>query len=440
VYCWSFKQNPYFYTLTLKKIFLISPQIYLIKSKKVMKKVSIKLSVLALILGGFSNIIKAQDNKINVVTTAVPFLRISPDARSGGMGDVGVATPPDANSAFWNLAKTPFNTIPGGVSLTYTPWLKDLGLNDVYLISGAGYYKLNDNEAISASLRYFSLGNIQFTDAFGADLTSYRPREFSFDAGYSRKLSEKLSLGIALRYINSNLASGTINNVSYKAGTAVAADLSLFHTNLKADGSGVNYGIVLSNLGSRISYTSDATQKDYIPANLGLGVAYTTAIDESNKITFALDLHKLLVPTPPKASQNPDQSIADAENTANLLKYRNQGVVGSWFKSFGDAPDGFSEEIKEIQASIGAEYWYNNQFALRAGYFYENVQKGNRKYFTMGAGLKYNNFGLNFSYLLPSGNGVNRNPLSNTLRFSLFFDFGDNESAATSTTPADTKN
>jgi hypothetical protein len=208
------------------------------------------------------------------------------------------------------------------------------------------------------------------------------------------------------------LASGTINGVSYKAGSSVAGDISLYHHGIKEDGSGLSYGVVLSNLGAKIAYTNDANQKDYIPANLGIGVAYTKAFDENNKITFALDLHKLLVPTPP--------ALGDS---AGLADYRSQGVVSSWFKSFGDAPGGFSEEIQEIQASIGAEYWYNNQFALRAGYFYENPTKGNRKYFTMGAGLKYNMFGLNFSYLLPSGNGINRNPLSNTLRFSLVFDF-----------------
>ena len=384
-----------------------------------MKKATIKLTALVLLLGGATSIVNAQANTINVVTSAVPFLRISPDARSGGMGDVGIATTPDANSAFWNLAKTPFNTNKGGVSVTYTPWLKDLGLNDVYLFSGTGYLKLSDEEAISASLRYFSLGNIQFTDNLGNDLSSFRPREFAFDAGYSRKLSTKLSIGVALRYINSNLASGTINGVSYKAGSSVAGDLSLFHNGAKADGSGLNWGVAISNLGSKISYTSDATQKDYIPANIGIGVAYTKVIDESNKVTFGLDLHKLLVPTPP--------SVGDS---AGLAKYRSQGVVNSWFKSFGDAPGGFSEEVKEVQASLGAEYWYNNQFALRAGYFYENPIKGNRKYFTLGAGLKYNSFGLNFSYLLPSGNGVNRNPLSNTLRFSLFFDF-DGEGSGT---------
>jgi len=380
-----------------------------------MKNAMIKLTALMLLLGSATSIVNAQANTINVVTSAVPFLRISPDARSGGMGDVGIATTPDANSAFWNLAKTPFNTNTGGVAVTYTPWLKDLGLNDVYLASLSGFYKLNENEAISSSLRYFSLGNIQFTDNLGNDLSSFRPREFAFDAGYSRKLSENLSIGIALRYINSNLASGTINGVSYKAGSSVAGDLSLFHTGIKENGSGLNYGITLSNLGTKISYTSDATQKDYIPANLGLGVAYTKTIDETSKITFGLDIHKLLVPTPP--------AVGDS---AGLVAYRNKGVVGSWFSSFGDAPGGFSEELKEFQASLGGEFWYQNQFALRAGYFYENPSKGNRKYFTLGAGLKYNTFGLNFSYLLPSGNGVNRNPLSNTLRFSLVFDLGEN--------------
>ncbi|CAN5533468.1 type IX secretion system outer membrane channel protein PorV [soil metagenome] len=384
-----------------------------------MKKATFKLTALVILIGCAVSKVNAQNqaNTINVVTSAVPFLRISPDARSGGMGDVGIATAPDANAAFWNLAKTPFNEKQGGIALTYTPWLKDLGLNDVYLASLSGFYKLDELQAISGSLRYFSLGNIQFTDNLGNDLSSFRPREFAIDAGYSRKLSDNLSLGVALRYINSNLASGTINGVSYKAGSAVAGDLSIFHTGIKEDGSGLNYGVTLSNLGSKISYTSDANQKDFIPANLGLGVAYTKVFDETSKMTFGLDLHKLLVPTPP--------SIGDS---AGLVNYRNKGVVSSWFSSFGDAPNGFSEELKEVQASLGAEYWYNNQFALRAGYFYENPSKGNRKYFTLGAGLKYNTFGLNFSYLLPSGNGVNRNPLSNTLRFSLVFDFDGSES------------
>ena len=382
-----------------------------------MKKINLQLTALALTLVGASNFVYAQTDRINVVTSAVPFLRISPDARAGGMGDVGIATAPDANSAFWNLAKTPFNTNKGGISVTYTPWLRGLDINDVYLASLSGYYKLDETQAISASIRYFSLGNIQFTDNSGVELGQYRPREFAFDAGYSRKLSEKLGLGITLRYINSSLATGDPNNSGtiYKPGTSVAADISMFHNGIKEDGSGLNYGVTLSNLGAKISYTNDATQKDYIPANLGLGVAYTKAFDQDSKLTFAADINKLLVPTPPQLGDD-----------AGLAKYRNQGVVKSWFSSMGDAPGGFSEEVKEIQASLGAEFWYQNQFALRAGYFYENPTKGNRQYFTVGAGLKYETFGLNFSYLVPSGSGVNRNPLSNTLRFSLIFDFGDN--------------
>ena len=381
------------------------------KTKR-MKQVTLKLTALVMLLGGAITVANAQTSKINVVTSAVPFLRISPDARSGGMGDVGIATSPDANSAFWNLAKTPFAVSKAGVAVTYTPWLKDLGLNDVYLASLAGYYKLDETQAISASLRYFSLGNIQFTDNQGNDLNSFKPREFAVDLGYSRKLSSKSGLGIAIRYINSNLAGGqAVNGVSYKTGSSVAGDLHYFHMGARENGEGFNWGITLSNLGSKISYTSDATQKDFIPANLGIGGAYTKVFDESNKLTFALDLHKLLVPTPP--------AVGDS---AGLVAYHNKGVVSSWFSSFNDAPGKFTEEMQEVQISGGAEYWYNNQFALRAGYFYENPNKGNRQYFTFGAGLKYNMFGLNFSYLLPQGTGVNRNPLSNTLRFSLVFD------------------
>ena len=370
----------------------------------------------------FQNLNAQTTKPINVVTTAVPFLRISPDARAGGMGDLGIATIPDANSSFWNQAKIPFAVSKAGIGVTYTPWLKGLDLNDVYLASLAGYYRLDDQQAISASLRYFSLGNIQFTDALGNDLQQYRPREFAFDAGYSRKLSTKLALGIALRYINSSLATGTYNGSTYKAGSSVAADLSVFHdgTAGKTTGSGLNWGVVLSNLGAKISYTNDATQKDYIPANLGIGVAYVKQIDATNKITFAVDINKLLVPTPPTLSTTTGGSGTTADSVA-LSNYHSQGVVSSWFKSFGDAPGGFAEEIREVTVAGGVEYMYNNQFALRGGYFYEDATKGNRKYFTLGAGLNYNMFGLNFSYLIPSQNGINRNPLSNTLRFSLVF-------------------
>ena len=369
----------------------------------------------------------AQTNSINVVTTAVPFLRISPDARSGGMGDVGIATTPDANSSFWNQAKIPFALSKASIAVSYTPWLKGLGLSDVYLASVAGYYQLDETQAISSSLRYFSLGNIQFTDALGNDLSTYRPREFGFDVGYSRKLSDKLGLGIALRYINSSLASGTFNGQSYKAGSSVAGDISLFHdgTGGNANASGLNWGIALHNLGSKISYTNDATQKDYIPANLGIGVAYTKVFDETSKINFGLDINKLLVPTPPTITGN------SSTDSAAIAKYRNKGVVSSWVSSLGDAPGGGSEELREVQVSLGAEYIYNNQFAFRAGYFYEAPTKGNRQYFTVGAGINYDMFGINLSYLIPSGSGVSRNPLANTIRFSLIFNL-DKESAAPS--------
>lgn len=372
-----------------------------------------------MLLGGA--IINAQaQTKLNTVTTAVPFLRINPDTRSSGMGDAGIATTPDAYSIWHNQAKTPFATARGGVSVNYTPWLRDLSINDVYFASVAGYYKLDETQAISGSVRYFSLGDVQFTDGLGNELNTFRPREFAINAGYSRKLSSKNSLGIAVTYINSKLAGGTVNGTSYKTGSGVSGDLHFFHNGTKENGSGFSWGATLSNLGTKISYTSDASQKDFIPANLGLGASYTKVFDESNKITFALDLNKLLVPTPPVLSGSDPLTAADS---AKLNNYRNKGVVNSWFSSFGDGDGGGNEELKEVNVSVGAEYWYNNQFAFRAGYFYENPDKGNRKYFTVGAGLKYNMFGLNFSYLFPSGSGQNRNALSNTYRFGLVFDF-----------------
>ena len=373
-----------------------------------------------LIIGCTFSVNLIAQSSINVVTTAVPFLRISPDARAGGMGDVGIATLPDANSSFWNLSKIPFASKKTEIALTYTPWLKDLGLTDVYLASLAAYHKLDDEQALGASVRFFSLGNIQFTDFAGNPLQENRPREFSIDFGYTRKLNTKLSMGVALRYINSSLANGSIGGVNYKAGNAIAGDISLYHSGVDEKGAGLGWGVVLSNLGTKISYTNDAANKDFIPANLGLGVAYTTVFDETSKLTFGLDMNKLLVPAAP-LPVDPNDPNADAKNAALLQEYRSMGVLQSWFKSFGD-PDGL---FKTLQFSIGAEYAYNEQFFLRAGYFYEDKTKGNRKYFSVGAGLKYNVIGINFSYLVPSGSGITRNPLSNTLRFGLTFDLGE---------------
>ena len=381
-----------------------------------MKPTASKITVVFAFLLAISNAsLRAQNaDKINVVTTAVPFLRISPDARAGGMGDLSVATSADAASSYFNLGKVPFNELNAGVNVTYTPWLKNL-VNDVYLASVSAFYKMDELQAISGSLRYFSLGSIQFTNENGQSLGSRNPRELGIQAGYSRRLSDQLGIGVGLKYINSNLASGTYNGATYKPGSAVAADLGLYYSGHDEAGDGWAFGVALTNLGTKIGYTDNAEQKDFIPANLGLGTTYTKVIDESNKISFGLDVNKLLVPTPPGQNATPQQ----------YDDYRKKSVVSSWISSLGDAPDGFSEELKEFQISVGAEYWYNNQFAIRAGYFHENETKGNRRYFTAGAGLKYNVFGLNFSYLAPTGSGVNQNPLSNTLRFSIVFDLGE---------------
>jgi hypothetical protein len=378
-----------------------------------MKRMFLRLAAFALLLLLF-NSLKAQTDPINVVTTAVPFLRISPDARAGGMGDLGVATSPDASSSFYNLAKTPFSQHATGIGLTYTPWLKDLGLSDVYLLAASGYHKLDDDQqAISASIRYFSLGNIQFTDYSGSELGQGMPREFSVDLGYSRKLSEKLGIGLTLRYINSNLKlAGFSSGTTYKPGNAVAADISLFYKGNRASGQGWSYGLALTNLGTKIGYTNDATEKEYIPANMGLGAAYTAVFDEQNKISIGLDLNKLLVPAAPLSVDN-----GGPIDSGNLADYHNKSVVSSWFSSFGGP-----NQFQQIDASIGVEYVYNDQFSVRTGYYYENKSNGGRQYFTMGVGLKYNVIGLNFSYLVPSGSGVTRNPLSNTIRFGLSFD------------------
>jgi hypothetical protein len=357
----------------------------------------------------------AQTDSVNIVSTAVPFLRINPDARSGGMGDMGIATSADANAIFWNLAKIPTAKKRTAVSLNYTPWLKDLGLSDVYLASAAFYHQLDDQSAISSSLRYFSLGNIQLTDYNGNVLNSVKPSEFCIDGGYSRILNEKLSIGVALRYINSRLVTGDVGTgVVYKAGNAVAGDVSLFYKGTNDAGEGLNWGVAFSNLGSKIGYTNDSRNKDFIPANMGIGGTYTVGINESNKVTFGLDLNKLLVPAPPVATG--DYST----DSANMADYHSMGVINSYFKSFSDGL--FSS------ASIGSEYNYNDQFFVRAGYFYESKQRGNRQFFSMGAGFAMDMLSINFSYLVPSGSGVTRNPLSNTLRFGIIFNLGEGDS------------
>src|ERR1700730_9652972 len=291
-----------------------------------MKRLFFRLTALTCGLFSFYIVSAQTTDRLNVVTTAVPFLRISPDARAGAMGEEGIATSPDANSAFYNLSKTPFSDYKTGIGLTYTPWLKDLGLNDVYMLSASGYHKLDDNQALSASLRYFSLGSIQFSDYNGNNWGEGRPREFAFDLGYSRKLSQKLALGLTLRYINSNLtlegAAGSGSISAYKAETAFGADVSLTYKNVAENQEGLTVGFVLSNLGSKIGYTNDATQKEFIPANVGLGANYTKVLDEQNKISFGLDLNKLLVPGPPVPAGG-----TDTVSTEAVQAYYSQSVV-----------------------------------------------------------------------------------------------------------------
>lgn len=391
----------------------------------------LKLFLFASLFTGFTKVGFAQidgtdvdiDGRVNTINTAVPFLRISPDARSGAMGDAGVAISPDANATFWNLSKLTFADNDAGVSVTYTPWLKEL-VNDVFLAYLSGYKQLDETQVVAASLRYFDLGNIQFRDMQGEDRGTFHPREFSFDAGYARKLSEEWSLGLALRYIYSNLASGTsVSNesVTFKPGQAIAGDISAFYThkiNYNGYQSGTwNFGVAITNIGSKIAYANEAQFKNFIPTNLGVGGAYTYQFDQYNKLTVTMDINKLLVPTP--------DTIDSDEN--NVYDYKEKTVISGIFGSFTDAPGGFGEEVNELMYSVGLEYWYNEVLALRAGYFNENKHKGDRKFFTLGLGLKYQMFGINFSYLVPSGRGPQRNPLSNTLRFSLLFDLGKNK-------------
>lgn len=360
--------------------------------------------------------------QINTITTAVPFLMISPDARAGGMGDLGVASSPDANSIHWNPAKLAFMEKNIGFAVSYTPWLKAL-VNDIYLAYLTGYVKpKGGDQAIAGSLRYFSLGNITFTDNNGVTIRDFKPNEFSLDAAYSRKLSETFSGGIALRYIHSNLTGGTtVEGSESKAGNTVAADVSVYYQKDIDAGKKpavFSFGLNISNIGAKISYTQTGT-KNFIPTNLRLGPGIKFRLNEFNDIAFNLDINKLLVPTPPIYGQD----TTAGGGTTDLILYGkdpNVSTAQGIFQSFGDAPGGFKEELKEYVIAFGMEYWYDKQFAFRAGYFNENKLKGNRKYFTLGAGLRLNVFGIDLAYLIPT---EQRNPLENTLHFTLTFDF-----------------
>ncbi len=352
----------------------------------------------------------------NSIPTAVPFLAITPDARSGAMGDVGIAISGDANAIAYNISRLAFAEEDAGISLTYTPWLKNLGLNDVFLGYISGYSKIDDFQAVTGSLRYFSLGEIQYTDENGMPTGFGSPNEFEVSLGYARLLGENLSVGVGGKFIYSNLASNqTVGGSEIQSGIAGAADISFLYK-LEMDGyyqNNLSIGLSLRNLGSKISYTSD--RSFFIPANFGLGVAYDINFDEYNKLTFAADINKLMVPTPQVDTTLQRQSLE-----ASSLE--------SWFKSFGDSPidPTMKGELRELTFSFGAEYWYANQFAVRAGYFYESPLKGNRKYLTAGLGIKYNIIGINLSYLLSTQKTLqSSSPLDKTLRFSILFNFGE---------------
>ena len=355
---------------------------------------------------------------INTISTAVPFLRISPDARSGAMGDVGIALSPDASATYWNAAKLAFIDKDMGAAVTYTPWLKALGISDIYLANLSVYKKLGKGQTIATSLRYFSLGSIQFTDGNGATLSNYSPKEFSWDVSYARLLSKHLSIALSGRYIYSNLAAGfSVSQVQISAATGAAVDFGMYYNKnvkLGKDMKGLwALGLNISNLGTKISYTSSATNKDYLPANIGIGTALKMELDKYNTLELALDINKLLVPTP-----NP-------YDLSNPPLWKTYSPLEGAINSFSDAPGGMKEELKEIYYSFGGEYWYDKQFAVRTGIFYEDPTKGGRFYATAGIGVKYNVFGMNFSYLVPAFHSktvLNKSPLDNTLRFSLLFD------------------
>ena len=362
--------------------------------------------------------VKAQDKKnmFNPVNTSVTSQSIAPDARAAGMGDVGAATDPDVNSQYWNPAKYPFNISRAGVSLNYTPWLRQL-VNDMDLAYMAGYYRIGDYSAVSGSLRYFSLGEVIMGSSVTADDgMTIKPYELSLDVAYSLMLSEKFSLAAGVRWIYSDLTYDYSEDTS--PGSAFAADIALYYQNyinLGARECQLGLGMNISNIGSKISFGGD-DRSEFIPTNLRLGASLMVPIDEYNRFSIAADANKLLVPTYPKI--NDGESTSDYEDRVQREYYDVSSISGI-FKSFSDAPGGFKEELQEIQWSVGAEYTYHDQFSVRAGYHHESENKGNRKYFTVGAGFRMSVFALDAGYVIATAKS---NPLDQTLRFSLTFD------------------
>lgn len=359
----------------------------------------------------------------NYISTGMPILLIAPDAISAGMGDAGAASTPDIYSAHWNNAKYAFIDGDIGVGTTYTPWLRNLKVSDMNLLYLGGFKRINSRSAVGASLTYFSLGEIQRTDADGNTQGTMNPNEFAVDVTYAMKLNNQLSLGATGRFVNSDLTNGQqisdgSGYVTTKPATSIAADLGLYWQSPIDKSQEIAFGAFISNLGAKLSYSDDDTKKEFLPANLRIGGRYTNHINESNDISLLFDINKLLVPTPPVTVGDSTYS----KYYRNMTEYYNTGVVRGAIQSFYDAPGGFSEELRELQFSVGGEYWYKQTLAARAGYFFEHATKGGRQYLTFGFGLKYNIVQFDVAYLVPT-TSFSSNPLSNTIRISLIFNF-----------------
>lgn len=349
-------------------------------------------------------LIGQDSTRYQPIITAVPFLLITPDSRAAGMGDVGAATTPDANSNYWNAAKLAFIDKGYGVAGSYTPWLGKI-VNDMSIFYLSGFYKITNEQTVAASMKYFDLGAVQLRDGANNSLGDFNPRDFAFDVTYSRKLTDEFSIGGSLRYIHSNLVGFfSSNGVEAQPGNSVAVDLGVFHTKpLESRNATFSWGASISNIGAKITY-SNADNRDFIPTNLRIGGAYKMELNPLNTITFALDMNKLMVPSPrPNGSE------------------REKSLLSGMFGSFGDARGGFREEIQEIAIASGVEYWYDNKFSGRLGYFHEATDKGNRKYLTAGVGARLNNFGFDVAYLVPTNR--QENALAETIRFTLLFAF-----------------
>ncbi|WP_109832484.1 type IX secretion system outer membrane channel protein PorV [Reichenbachiella versicolor] len=393
-----------------------------------MKNYRIKFSILGLIAMLATLSTNAQtigggttDPDYRVILTAVPFLSIAPDSRASGMGDVGAATSPDINSAHWNNGKLAFIDGSFGGSLSYSPWLKNI-VPDMGLTYLSGFYKIDKVQTVGISMRYFDLGKIYLTDIEGVQLGEDNPREFAFDGTYSRKLSNNWGIGVSMRYVASNLVGPS--GGQDKVASSVAVDLGTYYTKpvtLGRTNAEYAFGAHISNIGQKMSYTGNAEQEDFIPVNLRIGTSLKLELDPYNSLTLAVDLNKLLVPTPPVYAEDEDGNPVFDNNNERVIEKGedpDRNLIAGMFGSFSDAPDGFSEEVKEFTVSSGAEYWYRNIFSARAGYFYENKEKGGRQYASLGLGIRYQTFGLDMSYLIP---GDQNNPLAETIRFTLIW-------------------